>query len=157
MDGQPAENLPTVTYYFRLSDSTDPVQLVILRGAAQQTLSITPVEHRGELDSVSAMADPEKNLVRNSASWPWQSTQRISAASPALSDPYGIIVVARSRPGRRARASPAERHHPQPEQRSNRPTLQGLRDVPVGRSPGRAVTLQIQRDGRLMYVSFTLE
>ena len=32
VDGQPAENLPTVTYNFRLRDSTEKVQLVVLRG-----------------------------------------------------------------------------------------------------------------------------
>ena len=32
VDGQPAENLPTVNYNFRLRDSTEKVQLVVLRG-----------------------------------------------------------------------------------------------------------------------------
>ena len=33
VDGQPAENLPTVSYNFRLRDSADNVQMVVLRGA----------------------------------------------------------------------------------------------------------------------------
>ena len=36
-------------------------------------------------------------------------------------------------------------------------TLQGLRDEARALKPGAPVTLQIQRDGRLMYVSFTLD
>ena len=36
-------------------------------------------------------------------------------------------------------------------------TLQGLRDALRALTPGTPVTLQIQREGRLMYVSFTLE
>jgi S1-C subfamily serine protease len=36
-------------------------------------------------------------------------------------------------------------------------TLEALRDVVRSLSPGAPVTLQIQRDGRLMYVSFTFE
>ena len=32
VDGQPADNLPTVNYNFRLRDSTEKVQLVVLRG-----------------------------------------------------------------------------------------------------------------------------
>ena len=34
VDDQPAENVPTVSYNFRLRDSPDNVQLVVLRGAA---------------------------------------------------------------------------------------------------------------------------
>ena len=36
VDGQPADNLPTVNYNFRLRDSTENVQLVVLRAAEQQ-------------------------------------------------------------------------------------------------------------------------
>ena len=34
VDGQPADNLPTVSYNFRLRDSPDRVQLVVLAGSA---------------------------------------------------------------------------------------------------------------------------
>ena len=44
VDGQPAENLPTVSYNFRLRDSPDNVQLVVLRGTAQISISVKPVE-----------------------------------------------------------------------------------------------------------------
>jgi S1-C subfamily serine protease len=36
-------------------------------------------------------------------------------------------------------------------------TLQALRDAMSALMPGSPVTLQIQRDGKLMYVSFTFE
>jgi S1-C subfamily serine protease len=36
-------------------------------------------------------------------------------------------------------------------------TLQSLRDALRSVTPGSPVTLQIQREGRLMFVSFTLE
>jgi S1-C subfamily serine protease len=36
-------------------------------------------------------------------------------------------------------------------------TLQGLKDALRALTPGSPVALQIQRDGRLMYVHFTLE
>jgi S1-C subfamily serine protease len=36
-------------------------------------------------------------------------------------------------------------------------TLQALRDEARALKPGAPVTLQIQREGRLMYVSFTLD
>jgi S1-C subfamily serine protease len=36
-------------------------------------------------------------------------------------------------------------------------TLQGLKEALRSVTPGSPVTLQIQREGRLMFVSFTLE
>ena len=63
VDGQPAENLPTVTYNFRLRESTDAVKLVVLRGTATMSMNITPVEQKSELDAVANTADMEKNLV----------------------------------------------------------------------------------------------
>ncbi len=63
VDGQPADNLPTVSYNFRLRDSPNNVVLVVLRGQAQISVSIKPSEERSVFDTVSSMADTEKNLV----------------------------------------------------------------------------------------------
>ena len=41
VDGQPAENLPTVNYYFRLRDSAEKVQLVVAARHQGAPLSIT--------------------------------------------------------------------------------------------------------------------
>ena len=38
VDGQPAENLPTVSYNFRLRDSPNNVELVVLRGGSELTV-----------------------------------------------------------------------------------------------------------------------
>src|SRR4051812_9010054 len=64
MDDQPADNLPTVSYYFRLRDSAESVKLVVLRGTTQQTLSVPTLEIKSELEDVSSAVDPEKNLVQ---------------------------------------------------------------------------------------------
>ena len=40
VDGQPAENVPTVSYNFRLRDSMDNVELVVLRGAKEVRVSV---------------------------------------------------------------------------------------------------------------------
>ena len=156
VDGQAAENLPTVTYYFRLRDSSDPVQMVVLRGGAQQTISVVAVEERSDFDTLSAMADPEKNLVAGLGILGVEIDQRIVAAASGLRDPFGIIVV--------ARAAGAATEVPLQardiiRQLNNRQmvTLQSLKDALQAIPVGKPATLQIQRDGRLMFVSFTRE
>jgi serine protease Do len=156
VDGQPADNLPSVNYYFRLRDSTDNVQVAVLRGGADQKLSIATVEQRSEFDSVSALADPEKNLVPELGILGVEIDARIAAGATGLRDPYGIIVVARAAgPGSEVPLLP--RDVIRTLNRRQMTTLQGLRDALRSVTPGSPVTLQIQREGRLMFVSFTLE
>src|SRR5262245_5589596 len=156
VDGQPADNLPTVVYFFRLRDTAEKVQLVVLRGGTQQALSMTAVEQRSDFDSVSSMADPEKNLVSELGILGVEIDQRIAASAKGLRDPNGVIVV--------ARAAGAAGDVPilagdVIRTVNNRPilTLQGLRDAVHAVNAGNPLTLQIQREGRLMYVSFTLD
>jgi serine protease Do len=156
VDGQPADNLPTVSYNFRLRDSQDPVQLVVLRGAAEQRMSVAPVEERSEFDSLSGQADPSKNLVEELGIIGVEIDQQIVASAKGLRGPYGVIVIARA-----AGAAGEVPVQPKDIIRSlnNRriSTLQALRDEARALKPGAPVTLQIQREGRLMYVSFTLD
>jgi S1-C subfamily serine protease len=81
---------------------------------------------------------------------------RIADVAKGLRDPYGIVVVART-----AGATIEVPLLPRDVIRSvnNRPafTLPALRELLRSLKPGSPVTLQIQRENRLMYVSFTLD
>jgi serine protease Do len=156
VDGEPADNLPTVIYNFRLRDSTDPVRLEVMSGGKQQTLRVTPVEVRSDFDSVSSMADPEKNMVPELGILGVEIDQRIAASATGLRDPNGIIVVARTAGG----ASEVPLQAKDVIRRLNNlkiTTLQELRDAVRALTPGAPVTLQVQREGRLTYLSFTFE
>jgi serine protease Do len=156
VDDQVADNLPTVNYNFRLRDSSENVKLVVLRSGKEVALSVAPVEQRSDLDTVSNLADPEKNLVPELGLLGYEIDSGFAAKSTGLRDPYGVIVVARA-----AGATTEVPLQPRDVIRSvnNRQvsTLQALRDAVRSLKPGTPVTLQIQREGRLMYVSFTLE
>jgi S1-C subfamily serine protease len=117
---------------------------------------MTPAEERSLLDSMPMMADAEKNLVPELGIVGLEIDAKIAAEANGLRDPYGIIVVARA-----AGAASDVPILPRDVIRSVNDrrivTLQALRDSIRGLKPGVPVTLQIQREGRLMYVSFTLE
>jgi serine protease Do len=156
VDGQPADNLPTVAYNFRLRDSTEKVQLVVQRGTEQKALSVAPVEQRSDFDAVSATADPERSLVPELGILGVEIDARITASATGLRSGYGIIVAARA-----AGANSEVPLQPNDVIRSVNDrkitTLNGLREAMRSLVPGSAVTLQIQREARLMYVSFTME
>ena len=156
VDGQPADNVPTVNYNFRLRDSSEPVSLVVLRGASEMTFRVTAVEQKSEFDSVSAMADARQNLVSELGILGVEIDKQILEVARGLRDPHGVIVV--------ARASGTSSDVPLMARDvirtvNNKPvhTLSFLRAALQVIKPGEPVTLQIQREGRLMYVSFTLE
>ena len=153
VDDQQADNLPTVIYNFRLRETPDDVKLVVLRGGAQQTLTMNAIEQRGDLESLSAMADPEKNLVPELGILGVEIDRQVAANATGLRDPFGIIVVARA-------AGPIEipiqpRDIIRQVNAKQVATLQELRAAVNAVGRGAPITLQIQRDGRLMFVSFT--
>src|SRR5262249_52403434 len=99
---------------------------------------------------------PVKNLVSELGIIGVEIDVRVAAAATGLRDPYGIIVVARTT------GAPSDVPvQPKDIIRSinNRrvTTLNSLRESLRSLAPGTPVTLQIQRDERLMYVSFTYE
>ena len=156
VDGQPAENVPTVSYNFRLRDSPDNVQLVVLRGAAEISVSVKPAEARSDFDSVSSMADPAKNLVAELGIIGVEIDSRIAATATGLRDPYGIIVVARAA-GAASDVPVLPRDIIRSVNNRRVGTLDALRESVRAIKPGTPVTMQIQREGRLMFVSFTFE
>ena len=156
VDGQPADNLPSVNYQFRLRDTPEKVKLVVLREGVQQGLSIAAVEDRSEFDSVSAQADPEKSLVSELGILGVEIDQRIAAAASGLRDPYGIIVVARAA-GATSEVPLQPRDVIRMVNNKKMSTIEELRQTMRSLKPGASVTLQIQREGKLMYVPFTLD
>jgi serine protease Do len=156
MDGVPADNLPTVVYSLRLRDSAEKVQLKVLRDGSEVGVGVTPVEDRSELDVVSAMADPEKSLVPRLGILGVEIDQRIAAAATGLRDPDGIIVVARAA-GAASEVPLQPRDVIRAMNGKKTASFQVFKSAVAAIAPGTPVTLQIQREGRLMFVSFTLE
>ena len=156
VDGQPADNLPTVSYNFRLRDSAENVQLVVLRGAQEQKLSVKAVEQRSDFDSVSAQADPQRNLVPELGILGVEIDARIAAAASGLRDPNGVIVIARAA-GATSEVPLLPRDVIRTLNNRQITTLQSLRDALRGATRGAPMTLQIQREARLMYVTFLFE
>jgi serine protease Do len=156
VDGQAADNLPTVNYLFRLRDSTDNVQLVVMRGTAQQTFSVPTVEIKSEFDNVARMADAERNLVAQLGILGIEIDQRILSVAKGLRGTYGIIVAARAA-GATSDVSLAVSDVIRELNGKPMNTLETLRSTLRSLPAGAPVTLQIQREGRLMYLTFTLD
>jgi serine protease Do len=156
LDGQPALDLPSVNYYFLLRDSSDKVRVGVRRGTTEEVFSVATVEEGQDMDRLMSLADPEKNLVSGLGILGVEIDKKTAPMLRGLRDPYGIVVTARVTgsisdvplvPGDVIRSL-----NTQPMT-----TLDRLRAALKAITPGTPFVLQIQRDGKLLYVPITLE
>ena len=156
LDGQSAENLPSVNYYFLLRDSSEKVQVAVLRGAKQEVFSVATVEQGQDMDRLMSLADPEKNLVSGLGILGVEIDKRTAPMLQGLRDPYGIVVTARVT-GSRGEVPLAPGDVIRSLNTQPMTTLERLRAALKNIAPGTPFVLQIQRDGKLMYVPIVLE
>src|SRR5438045_7340383 len=63
VDGKAADSLPLVAFHFYLLETGDKVHLDVLRGKDRLVFSVSVMEPPRDMDQVTGLADPEKNLV----------------------------------------------------------------------------------------------
>ena len=158
VDGQPADNLPTVNYYFRLRDSTDPVKLVVLRGKTQQS-----VQHHAGRAAQRVRLGRRRPIRRRT------SSRELGILGVEIDRAHGrgaprdcaIRTASSSSRAPRARRAKCRCCRATSSAASTIEQIADARrsaqDAVRALKPGAPVTLQIQREGRLMYVSFTME
>ena len=156
IDGRMAESIPYVSFRLMSLSGGEKVHLEVQRGPDRLAFDVPVIERTDNMDQITALADPEKNLIRPLGILGIEIDKKVAAMAPDLRDPYGIIVAARS--------SDASGEIPlqtgdviRTVNGDPMTTLDKLRETLRALKPGAAVAIQIQRDEKLMYVSFTLE
>jgi serine protease Do len=156
VDGKPAENVPTVSYYFLLRDSGEKVHIEVLRGEEKLAFDVPVVEEQHDIDGVLALATPQNNLVPEIGILGVEINDRLAAMVTQLRHKYGIIVAART-----SGASSAAPLLPGDVILSLNKfptmTLDMLRTALKKLAPADPVVLQIERDGKLQYLTFSLD
>jgi S1-C subfamily serine protease len=155
VDGQPAENVPTVSYYFLLRDSGEKVHIEALRGKDKLTFDVPVLEEKHDLDGVLALATIEKNLVPEIGILGVEIDRRVAPLVPQLRHSYGIITAARTAGARDIPLLPGDVIISLNDTLTM--TLDSLRVALKSLNPSDPVVLQIEREGKLMYVTFSLD
>src|SRR4029077_5526983 len=96
VDGRMAESVPYVSFRFMSVTPGEKVHLEVMRGQEKLGFDVPVMERTDSMDQISALADPEKNLVRPLGILGLEIDKRVAAMAPDLRDPYGIIVAAKS-------------------------------------------------------------
>jgi serine protease Do len=156
VDGQLAENVPTVSYNFLLRDSGEKVHIDVLRGKTKMSFDVPIIEEQHDIDGVLALATPDKNMVAELGVLGVEIDKRLAPLLPQLRHQYGIIVAAKAN-GPTNDAPLVQGDVILSINSLPTMTLDGLRTALKRLSPGDPVTLQIERDGKLMFVTFPLD
>jgi len=156
LDGQPADDLPSVNYYFLLRDSSEKVQVTVLRGTTQQVFSVATVEEGQDMDRLISLANPETNLIPGLGILGLEIDKKTAPMLRSLRDPFGIVVTARVT-GSRGDVPLVPGDVIRSLNTQPMTTLERLRAALKAIAPGTPFVLQIQRDGKLVFVPITLE
>jgi serine protease Do len=155
VDGRAADNLPLVAFHFYLLETGDKVHLDILRGKNRLAFDV-PVMAPHDMDQITALADTEKSLVPTLGILGLEIDKKIASMVADLRAPYGIIVAARSTgAGVEVPLNAGDVIRTLNGQPMT--TLDRLRSTLKALPPGAPVVLQIQRDQKLLFLSFTLD
>jgi serine protease Do len=133
------------------------VDVELMRNAEKKTVQVVTMERHGDPQRFADMVDPAKNLVTRLGILGIDVDQKVSALLPDLRKHYGVVVAARGGDPVYSGDSLqlgdviyALNNSPVTDVATLRKQLEGLKDTD-------AVVLQVERDGRLMYVTLEIE
>lgn len=133
------------------------VDVQVMRNAEKKTVQVVTIERHGDPQRFADMVDPAKNLVNRLGILGIDVDQKVAALLPDLRKHYGVVVAARG--GDTAYSGDSLQlgdviyelnNAPVTDVATLRKQLDGLKDTD-------AVVLQVERDGRLMYVTMEIE
>ncbi len=133
------------------------VDVQITRNGEKQTVHVTTIERHGDPQRFADLVDPAKNLVNRLGILGIDVDERVSALLPDLRKHYGVVVAARG--GDSAYSGDTLQlgdviyeinNAPVTDVATLRKQLDQLKDA-------EALVLQVEREGRLIYVTLEIE
>jgi serine protease Do len=133
------------------------VDMAIMRDGEKQTVQVATIERHGDPTRFADLVDPSKNLVVRLGILGIDVDERVSGLLPDLRKHYGVLVAARG--GDPAYAGDALQLGDVIYALNNAPVtdVATLRKQLDELKTSDAVVLQVERDGRLMYVTLEIE
>jgi len=156
VDGRPMESLPLLAFYLYTRNPGDRLGLGLLRQGRELHLDVRIIERPHDLDGLADRVEPERSLVRQLGVLGITIDDNIADLVANIRERSGVIVAARTPdPPEDIPLSAGDIVHAvNGVPVSNVEDLRALLD---GLQPYSAVVLQIERDGRLMFVTFELD
>nr|HEV7954450.1 trypsin-like peptidase domain-containing protein [Candidatus Acidoferrales bacterium] len=156
VDGKPVTSVPYFGFQMMTHGPGDSVHMEILRGTTGLVFDIPVKQSPHQIDQLASLADPQKSLVRPLGILGIEISPALAAEITDLRDPYGILVAARSA-GSTSEVPLVTGDVIRTLDGVPMKTLDQLRAALSAIKPGVPSAFQIQRDGGLLYITFTLD
>ena len=157
IDGRTVGSVPIADMIISTKPAGTIVKAEILRGAEKLALEITVTEQKSDVDHLADLVDPDKSLVAKLGIFGIEIDDKLADDLEDLRIPSGVIVAATSADttGGDADLQPGDIIHTVNGKHIE--TLDGLRAALSAIPAGASGVLQIERDSRLMYVTFEMD
>jgi serine protease Do len=157
VDGMPVDNVPLFALSLYLRNTGNSVKLQILRGNKRLELDVPVFEPRDDPQRLADLGDPKKNLIPGLGIVGVTITPAITESFGQLRIPSGVLVssVVANRLAVDSGLSEGDVVHSL--NRSQIYSVESLRTAFNALQPGDPATMQVERNGRLTYVTFEME
>jgi serine protease Do len=154
VDGKPVGSPPMLALRLSAHEANDSVELGIVRDSETMLLTATVVEERGHTDDlIGDDADPETNVVHRLGIVGLDLTPERAALLPELRISSGVLVTARELNASGLEVPLATGDVIHAVNGVNIRSLDALRVFLDTANVKTGIVLQIERDGRLMFVA----
>jgi serine protease Do len=157
IDGRRIGRVPIAEMMISTKPSGTSVAAEILRGTEKLTLDIPVTEQKSNADELADLVNPDKALIAKLGVFGVEINDELAEQLEDLRIPSGVVVAALSADlsGADADLQPKDVIHAVNGKRIE--TLDAL-DAVLGAIPsGSSAVLQVEREGRLMYISFEMD
>jgi serine protease Do len=157
VDDRPIDTLPGFIGSLYLHPVDRVLKLDVLRDTGKVTLNIPVLQEKHPMDQLLDLADPQNNLVPQLAILAISIDERVQPMVGQLRIPGGVLVLGRAADllGPDIGLASGDVIHSV----NNRPvdTIENLRSSLSQLKSGDSVALQVERSGKLQFVSFELD
>jgi serine protease Do len=156
VNGKPMNSVPILELELSTRTAGDTVTLGLVRGSETVSLPVSVIEQPHSIDQLSDLADPATHAIRKLGIIGVDINETTAALLPGLRISSGVLVAAREQeaPGTGVPLVAGDVIHALNSFAVR--SLDGLRVLVDGIKAGSNVVLQIERDGRLMFITFQI-
>jgi serine protease Do len=157
VNGRRIDNLPLFGISFFLVNPGEHVKMEVLRGTEKLPFDVKVIEQHQDVDRLFDMADPENNLVRKLGIVGLDVNTKVLPLLPGLRQDSGVVVVAKMATGGAAENSliTGDIIHALNGVAVN--NLESLYSALDRLKSASHVVLQVEREGRLYYMTFQMD
>jgi serine protease Do len=157
IDGLPVDNVPLLVLSLYMKEASKSVTLQVLRDDKKLDLVVPVYEPKNEPDQLSELADPAKDLIPRLGIVGLTVSADVTALLGDLRIPSGVVVASLVSDQLAVDSGLAVGDVIHSLKSTEITSVANLRTAFNKLKPGEAATMQVERGGKLTYVSFEME